>query len=188
VAAPLFRCHCRWYVNELPKELAQANSLTHEQLVKLVEWKLARGKWRPRLLDFAKAADGGAVADASLRALAQLRKLKGARCSAAVLKEAMAPLIELRGVGPATASAVLSAVDPSVPFMSDEALAAALGTKQYTVAAAGMLMEALQAKAAALTAAGGRVFSARDVESALFSESAAMTARAKLPTAKKRKR
>lgn len=37
-----------------------------------------------------------------------------------------------QGVGPATASAVMEAFDPSIPFLSDEAQQAALGTKDYT--------------------------------------------------------
>ena len=35
-------------------------------------------------------------------------------------------LLLLQGVGPATASALLTAAFPDVPFMSDEAMAAAL--------------------------------------------------------------
>lgn len=36
-----------------------------------------------------------------------------------------------QGVGPATASAILQAADPSVPFTSDEAMLAALGSRDY---------------------------------------------------------
>ncbi|GLI63845.1 hypothetical protein VaNZ11_006947, partial [Volvox africanus] len=53
----------RWYRIDLPAGLRVANSLealeapapriTRPQLEKLVEWKLARGQWRPRLLDYA---------------------------------------------------------------------------------------------------------------------------------------
>lgn len=37
-----------------------------------------------------------------------------------------------QGVGSATASAALEAFDPSVPFTSDEAMLAALNSKDYT--------------------------------------------------------
>lgn len=58
-------------------------------------------------------------------------------------------LSELKGIGPATASAVLAAYRPDLaPFMSDEALAAALkGAKEYTPKKYVELTEALTAKA-----------------------------------------
>ena len=144
-------------------------------LVRLVEWKLTRGKWRPRLLSFAQAADPAAVADASQRSFSALRRAKAGSCSEAVLKEALAPLIELKGVGPATATAAVSACDASVPFMSDEALVAALGYRDYTLKEAVKLTAALQKKAKELNAAGGggREWTAREVERCLFADAAA---------------
>ncbi len=43
-----------------------------------------------------------------------------------------------QGVGPATASAILEAYNPSIPFLSDEAQQAALGSKDYTGADPGV--------------------------------------------------
>lgn len=63
----------------------------------------------------------------------------------------------LQGVGPATASAMLTVYSPSLPFMSDEALAAALpGRPEYTVKKYLQLVEALRDKAAALTSSSGQ--------------------------------
>lgn len=55
------------------------------------------------------------------------------------------------GVGPATASAVLAAASPSCPFMSDESLEAATGSREYTVPAYLSLLERLREKAEQLT-------------------------------------
>ncbi len=56
-----------------------------------------------------------------------------------------------QGIGPATASAVLAAHCPDLPFMSDEAMAAALpGGKEYTVGKYLQLVAALRKKAASL--------------------------------------
>lgn len=178
----------RWYQESLPDSLAKDGKLSKADLVKLVEWKLTRGKWRPRLLAFAQAANEGAVKDAFLRSFSKLRSVKNGRCSSALLKEALAPLIELKGVGPATATAIVSAVEPSVPFMSDEALMAALGHKEYTVKEAVALTEALQGKAAELSAAGERQWTARMVEKCLFADAAASRSKPKSEGAAKKKR
>lgn len=62
----------------------------------------------------------------------------------------------LQGVGPATASAVLAVAQPAYPFMSDEAMAAAVkGPLKYTAPEYVQLVEALQGKAAQLNADGG---------------------------------
>lgn len=63
-----------------------------------VEWKLARGTWRPRLLDFAKQQDAGNVRAASERALSHLRASSAADVQGAVvsLKAALAELTTLK--------------------------------------------------------------------------------------------
>ncbi|EFJ49065.1 hypothetical protein VOLCADRAFT_90312 [Volvox carteri f. nagariensis] len=118
--------------------------ITRQQLEKLVEWKLARGQWRPRLLSYAREQPEGAVEAASAKALATMRDYlpphaaADAATSAAAsattakqhcdtaLRTAVEALTALKGVGPATASALLSAACPYVPYMGDEALATCL--------------------------------------------------------------
>lgn len=56
-----------------------------------VDWKLKRGKWRPRLLDFAKAHSDATVQAASAAAFQQ-----AAAGSAADASAALAPLIKLK--------------------------------------------------------------------------------------------
>lgn len=67
--------------------------------------------FRPRLLDYVSSLDEASVESASRRAFAALPDLS----------KAVSELTVLKGVGPATASAVLAAYAPDVaPFMSDE--------------------------------------------------------------------
>ncbi|XP_021316943.1 uncharacterized protein LOC8060537 isoform X1 [Sorghum bicolor] len=113
--------------------------LAKPELVRLLQWKLSRGKWRPRLMDFVKGLDDAVVETASRKAFAALPDLR----------RAITELTLLKGVGPATASAVLAAYAPDVaPFMSDEAMLAALGNaKEYTLKQYLSFADKLQAKA-----------------------------------------
>lgn len=103
-----------YYRKELPSLIHQRNPNPHintTELSKLVRWKLTRGKWRPRLLDFVSSLDDSSVISASEKAFKSLPDLT----------KAVSELTVLKGVGPATASAVLAAYAPDVaPFMSDE--------------------------------------------------------------------
>lgn len=73
-----------------------------------INWVLVA---RPRLMDFVKGLDDAVVESASRKAFAALPDLS----------RAITELTVLKGVGPATASAVLAAYAPDVaPFMSDE--------------------------------------------------------------------
>jgi hypothetical protein len=192
-----FPVSIRWFQEELPEVIKKERRISSSDIVQIVEWKVGqRGKFRPRLLMFAKDLTSESVSDASLRSFNVLQKYEPTTdVPASVLKEALAPLTELKGIGPATASAVLSAAHPSIPFMSDEAMLGSLGYKDYTVKAAVEFTAALQKKAKELSAAasggGGREWTARSVEQCLFAatKEAEMGSAANKPAApKKRKR
>jgi uncharacterized membrane protein YgcG len=134
-------------LRELPA-LLHARSppkLTQPELARVVTWKLTKGKVRPNLQRYADEASPAAVEAASQKAFAF--------AAAGKLRPAIDALTELKGVGPATASAILAAFDPSVPFASDEALMAVVGTREYKLDELLRLTEALRAKAAALNKA-----------------------------------
>jgi hypothetical protein len=114
--------------------------LTSEEFVKIFEWKLTRGWFRPMLMDFAKSNAEELVnekcRDAFLKIsnciqdvddAKQARQNKGKLLGC--LKEAIDVLSSLKGVGPATASAILSAAFDDVPFMADEAVMQVLSSK-----------------------------------------------------------
>lgn len=152
-----------FYRNQLPPLLHQRNPnpyITTSELSDLMRWKLTRGKWRPRLLDFVSALDESVVKSASEKAFQSLPDIS----------KAVSELTVLKGVGPATASAVLAAYAPDVaPFMSDEAMEAALGNcKDYSLKQYLLFADKLQKKAKELSAEG-ETFTPSDVERALWS-------------------
>ncbi|MCC7104459.1 MAG: hypothetical protein IT307_04890 [Chloroflexi bacterium] len=119
-----------WYREELPAALVgrEPPYLTPRELVQVVEWKMARGVWRPRNLQLARANDEAAVYAASQEAF------RRAPDPAAPLRV----LGRLKGVGPATASAVLAAWRPDLyPFFDDVVAAQLPGMEigQFTLPA-----------------------------------------------------
>lgn len=107
-----------WYQNELPKKIKSRGKdahMIHEELVQLMKWKQARGKFYPQLSYLIKVNTPRAVMAETKKAF---RKLPN-------IESAMAALSNLKGVGTATASAVLAAASPDIaPFMADECVQA----------------------------------------------------------------
>ncbi|KAI4316578.1 hypothetical protein L6164_024548 [Bauhinia variegata] len=152
-----------FYCNELPSLIHQRNPnpyITTSELRKLMQWKLTRGKWRPRLLDFVSSLDEALVKSASEKAFQCLPDIS----------KAISELTVLKGVGPATASAILAAFAPHfAPFMSDEAMVAALcNSKDYSLKQYLAFVNKLQTKAKELSSQGAS-FTPSDVERALWS-------------------
>ncbi|KAL0984337.1 hypothetical protein UPYG_G00140190 [Umbra pygmaea] len=117
----------KWYQEELPAAIAERSHkyITHPELVKLMEWKLTRGKFRPRLQQLVATNSDEMVEKCSRNAFSLLPDIQAA------IKE----LCSLKALGPATASAVLAAGAPELAaFMADEAVESIPGLRpiQYT--------------------------------------------------------
>ena len=129
----------QWYRSELSSTLQARQRdqdgafLTTDELVKLMHWKLTRGKFRPRLEQLAQSNADSFVRAQTRKAFAILSESESPEAA----KESLIVLNSLKGVGPATSSAILSPFKPhSMAFMSDEALeiaACLVGKPKYTV-------------------------------------------------------
>lgn len=108
-----------WYRDELPPAIAARRHahVTLAELVKITEWKMARGVWRGRNLALVRGNAPDVVIATSTEALAAMPDPTAP----------IATLAELDGVGPATASAVAAAAMPSVYPFFDELVAAQMG-------------------------------------------------------------
>jgi hypothetical protein len=108
----------RWYRDELPGLIAARAPahVTHAELVRLTEWKMARGVWRAPNLVLVRGNDPAAVEETSTAALARIPH------PTAPVSE----LAKLKGVGPATASAAAAAAAPEIYPFFDELVASQL--------------------------------------------------------------
>ncbi|XP_023663922.1 uncharacterized protein [Paramormyrops kingsleyae] len=105
----------KWYQDELPKAIASRPQrfLTHPELLKVMEWKLTRGKFRPRLQQLVATNPSETVEKCTKKAFSLLPDIQAA----------ITELSSLKALGPATASAVLAAGSPELAaFMADEAV------------------------------------------------------------------
>ncbi|TKA76790.1 hypothetical protein B0A55_05847 [Friedmanniomyces simplex] len=89
--------------------------LTKDELALLMDWKLTHGKFRGQLKKLIQQNEGVTVKSTTIEAFRMPLD------TGADVQKAMATLSTLRGVGPATASLLLSVKDEAnVPFFSDE--------------------------------------------------------------------
>lgn len=152
----------RWFRAELPGLIAARKPahVTHAELVRLTEWKMARGVWRARNLALVRGNSPALVERTSAQALAAVPHPT----------QPIALLAKLAGVGPATASAVASAAAPEVYPFFDELVAAqvpGLGQVTFTPREYAQYAQALRVRAEQL----GAGWTASDVERALWAHS-----------------
>lgn len=128
---------------------AQANGyvaaqvLSTDDVLKIVQWKLSIGTWRPRLLDLVKSNSDSLIQDCLRRAHTSLSS-SATSFNIDKLMTSITILTELKGVGPATASAILSVCYDFVPFMSDEVMTeVGLVPLKYTTSVYKSLVEKL---------------------------------------------
>jgi hypothetical protein len=137
--------HDRWYREELAASIIarKPRHVTHSELVRLTEWKMARGVWRAPNLVLVRRNDEDAVIATSTDALSRVPHPTAP----------ISTLAKLKGVGPATASAVAAAAEPSVYPFFDELVAEqvpALGKVAWTLGYYARYASALRERAAAL--------------------------------------
>ncbi|KAL8711666.1 MAG: hypothetical protein Q9225_007090, partial [Loekoesia sp. 1 TL-2023] len=107
--------------HEIPEAIAQRKKadeafLEKTELQSLVEWKLKFGTYRPNLAKLVASNPAEEVRQTSSSAFSTF-----ASTSPPEPGKAISTLSKLKGIGPATASLILSCYDPvTVPFFSDE--------------------------------------------------------------------
>ncbi|KAI9376810.1 hypothetical protein BJX61DRAFT_530628 [Aspergillus egyptiacus] len=124
-----------WRYDLLPKAIARrlagdegeaAAYLSKDEVVKLMEWKLKHGVDRPTLMGMVRSNPEKVVRSATIAALSSLTDNDKTPVTDAdrfeLVRESLEKLTSpLRGVGPATASLLLSVARPAdVPFYSDD--------------------------------------------------------------------
>ncbi|KAL4759634.1 uncharacterized protein BDW70DRAFT_161524 [Aspergillus foveolatus] len=106
----------------LGNERGGGGHLSREELVRLMEWKLKHGVYRPTLLSMIRQNQEKTISDTTASAFSSLpasvERMDGFEAIGSALLTLTTPL---RGVGSATASLILSVACPEmIPFYSDD--------------------------------------------------------------------
>ena len=134
-----------WYRDELPAIIASRRlvHITLPELVRVTEWKMHRGVWRAPNLVRVKRNPAETVIETTVRGFA--------RCPHPT--QAIGEIASLDGVGPATASAIVAALLPTVYPFFDELVAAQipdLGPVKWTLGYYANYAEFLRVRASEL--------------------------------------
>eukprot|EP00532_Pseudo-nitzschia_australis_P013057 CAMPEP_0168220332 /NCGR_PEP_ID=MMETSP0140_2-20121125/9161_1 /TAXON_ID=44445 /ORGANISM="Pseudo-nitzschia australis, Strain 10249 10 AB" /LENGTH=239 /DNA_ID=CAMNT_0008149021 /DNA_START=37 /DNA_END=756 /DNA_ORIENTATION=- len=106
--------------------------ITKEELLSVVSWKFSVGKPRHALMKHLKSNTEASVREHSTAGIAEARG--AAKSKTEETKKALGHFINLKGVGPATASAVLTLVQPDkFAYMYDEVINCFLPERTYTL-------------------------------------------------------
>ncbi|KAK7072507.1 hypothetical protein SK128_014839 [Halocaridina rubra] len=157
----------KWYQTELPKRIKARGKdahLTHEELCQCMKWKLSRGKFSPRLKDLIQMNTPRLCMTETKKAFRALLKKDD-------LPSAIQALCNLKGVGPAMASTILTAANPEqCGFMADECLLAIPEIEgiDYTTRELLNFVEQLKMAANRLNKEGSGEWNAHKVEMALW--------------------
>ncbi|KAH9264884.1 hypothetical protein BASA83_011631 [Batrachochytrium salamandrivorans] len=143
-------------LDEWRRGLDSTSELDKAAVLRIVQWKLRRGTFRPTLLAAVASNSEKTILTATTAAKLLLSQTSSSckHPSTSKILDAIKVVSELTGVGPATASAILACSSDRVPFMSDEALVALQGTDpaklKYTIKQYTELLTVLTEKAAEL--------------------------------------
>lgn len=155
--------HDTWYRTELPALIAARTPgyVRHEEMVRITEWKMARGVWRAPNLVLVRSNTPDSVVQASRAAWEQIPHPS----------TPVTALVALKGVGAATASALLAVMAPSVyPFFDEDVAAQVpqLGPVAWTNGYYAKYAVALRERSAQLSAMFTHAFTPVMMERALW--------------------
>lgn len=163
VPSSRLREHDQWYRTTLPTLIASRTPghVRHDEMVRITQWKMARGVWRAPNLVLVRNNTPDDVVNASRSAAEQIPHPT----------KPVTALVALKGVGAATASALLAVMAPTVYPFFDEDVAAqvpTLGPVAWTNGYYARYATALRERSAQLSALFGRAFTPVMVERALW--------------------
>jgi len=112
-----------WYQETLPQliKTRKDKQLLYDEIVQITKWKLLRGKFRPSILDLVRTNTETAIKNVTKKAFKKMPNIHAA----------ITALTQLKGIAPATASAILVAHSPDLcPYMAEENMAATPGVEE----------------------------------------------------------